>query len=76
VREIERAGIPTTLVTAMTTLASSMGCYRIVTGTMIPCPWGDPKLPSMQDLDTSRRIFDCCLDLLQREVTEPTVVHP
>ena len=75
-KEIERGGIPIVLITAMTMLGKQIGTNRIVTGTKIPHPCGDPNLPEESDRVLRREIVKCALNALQTEVSSPTVFIP
>lgn len=75
-REIEKEGIPVVLITAMTMLAKQLGANRIVTGTKIPHPCGDPNLPKEADRTLRREIVKCALKALQTDVTGPTIFVP
>ena len=75
-REIEKGGIPVVVITAMTMLAKQIGANRIVTGTKIPHPCGDPTLPEEADRALRREIMKCALSVLQTEVSGPTVFTP
>ena len=75
-RELEKEGIPVAHMTAMTMLSKQLGANRVVTGTKIPHPCGDPNL-SMGDDETLRRaIVSCALDALQIDIEGPTVFVP
>ncbi len=75
-REIERAGLPIVQITAMSMLAKQFGVSRIVTGTGIPHPCGDPGLSPEADLSIRREIVETALRALQTNVGEPTVFTP
>lgn len=75
-KEIEREGIPVVLITAMTMLGKQVGTHRIVTGTKIPHPCGDPNLPKEADRALRREIVKCTLGALQTGVRSPTVFVP
>ena len=75
-KEIEREGIPVVLITAMTMLGKQIGANRIITGTKIPHPCGDPTLPEDADLALRREIVKCALSVLQTEVSIPTIFTP
>ena len=75
-REIEKGGIPVVVITAMTMLAKQIGANRVVTGTKIPHPCGDPTLPEETDRALRREIVKCGLSALQTEVSGPTVFVP
>ena len=75
-KEIEREGIPVVLITAMTMLGKQIGANRIVTGTKIPHPCGDPTLPEDADRAVRREIVKSALSVLQKEVNHPTIFTP
>ncbi len=75
-KEIEREGIPVVLITAMTMLGKQIKANRIVTGTKIPHPCGDPTIPAESDWTLRREIVRCALSALQTEVSSPTVFTP
>lgn len=75
-REIEKRGIPVVLITAMTMLAKQLGAKRIVTGTKIPHPCGDPTLPEDADRVLRREILKCAFKALQTDVSGPTIFVP
>ena len=76
VREIERAGIPVAYITAMSLLAKQMGNNRVITGTKLPHPCGDPNVPEEADFAIRREIIKCSLEALQTDVDGPTIVEP
>ncbi len=75
-REIDRGGIPVVLVTAMAILGKQIGANRIVSGTQLIHPCGDPNLSAEADRALRREIVKCALSTLQTEVSGPTVVTP
>ena len=75
-KEIERAGIPVVVITALTQVAKQAGANRVVFGTNIPHPCGDPNEPPEVDHRIRRAIVECALDLLQTDVEAPTVFVP
>ncbi len=75
-KEIEKEGIPVAHITAMTMLAKQVGSNRIVAGTFIPHPCGDPNLLPENDLALRRKIIKCALRAIQTDVSEPTVFIP
>jgi glycine reductase len=75
-KEIERAGIPVAFITPMTMLGKQVGANRIITGTKIPHPCGDPNLPEEADKALRREIVRSALGALQTEVSEPTIFVP
>ena len=60
----------------MAALAKQMKSNRIVVGTKIPHPCGDPNLPIEADRALRREIVRTALRVLQTEVSGPTVVVP
>jgi glycine reductase complex component B subunit gamma len=60
----------------MAALAKQMKSNRIVVGTKIPHPCGDPNLPVEADRALRREIVRTALKILQTEVSGPTVVVP
>ncbi len=75
-KEIERAGIPVAHITAIPTLSKQLGANRVVAGTKIPHPCGDPNLPEENDLALRKTIIETALEAIQAKVEEPTVFYP
>ena len=75
-KEIEKAGIPVAHITAMTMVSTQIGANRVVTGTKIPHPCGDPYLSTEDDQALRREIVTCALDALETDVDESTVFVP
>ncbi|UCH52134.1 MAG: hypothetical protein JSV54_05240 [Chloroflexota bacterium] len=73
---MERAGVPVAVITAMTMLAKQIGANRVVTGTKIPHPCGEPTLPDAADQALRQAIVECALRALQTDVSVPTVFIP
>ena len=63
-------------VTAMSMMAKQLGANRVVTGTKIPHPMGDPSLPPEADKALRRKIVSCALTALQSDVDGPTIFVP
>ena len=63
-------------ITAMTKMATQVGANRIVTGTKIPHPCGNPTLPEEADYKSRLEIVKTALRALQTDVTGPTVFEP
>lgn len=63
-------------ITAMATLAKQLKSNRIVAGTKIPHPCGDPNLPIDADRALRKEIVRAALEVLQANVTGPTVLVP
>ena len=75
-KEIERGGLPVAFITSMTKMAAQVGANRIVTGTKIPYPCGNPDVSAEADLALRREIVKCALQALQTNVKGPTVFVP
>ncbi len=75
-KELDRAGVPVALISALYPLAEQVGASRIVKGVRIPHPCGDPSLPPEVDDRLRRDIVETALKTLQEEVQEPTLFFP
>ena len=75
-REIEKTGIPVAFMTAMSMMAKQLGANRVITGTKVPHPLGDPNLSAEADLALRREIVNTALSALQTEVDGPTIFVP
>lgn len=69
-------GIPVAFITAMTKIAEQTKANRIVTGTRLPHPCGDPTLPQEADFSLRKKIVECALEALQTDVKGPTIFVP
>jgi glycine/betaine/sarcosine/D-proline reductase family selenoprotein B len=58
-KELEKAGLPVALVSAMYPVAEQVRANRIVKGVSIPHPCGDPSLPQDLDAAAARDRSDC-----------------
>lgn len=72
-KEIERAGIPVAMISALYGLPISMGVPRVVTGVRIEHVCGDPRLSGEEGRLFRRRIVRTALKALQTEVEKPTL---
>ena len=61
------------LVTAIPSLAESLGVNRIVEGGAVTHPMGPPDLPSTEEQDYREELFDLALRALSTSVPGPTV---
>ena len=68
--------MPVAFITAMSMMGKQLGANRVITGTKIPHPCGDPTLPEEADKALRRTIVTCALDALQTDVDGPTVFVP
>jgi glycine reductase len=62
-------------VTALPTIAAMIGANRIVRGTAITSPFGDPQRSPASELALRRRIVERALELLETEVEPGTVAE-
>lgn len=58
----------------MFTLASNGGANRVVAGTKIPHPCGNPELPAKRDREIGRKVLLAALGLLEKRLEEPQIV--
>lgn len=72
-KELERAGVPTVLITAMVALAERVGAPRIVAGRAVTHPVGDPTLPPAAERALRRRLIERALEALETPVDQPRV---
>jgi glycine reductase complex component B subunit gamma len=75
-KELDKAGIPVAVISAMYPVAEQVGANRIVKGVSIPHPCGDPSLPPELDTRLRREIVQTALKALELEVKGPTVLSP
>jgi glycine reductase complex component B subunit gamma len=71
--EIEKSGLVTVVVTALTSVALMVGPYRIVPGTGVPNPLGNPALSAAKEKELRRSLVHKALEALQTDVTEQTL---
>jgi len=75
-KELEKAGLPVALISAMFPVAQQVRANRIVKGVSIPHPCGDPSLPKELDARLRREIIHTALKALESEVEGPTLFSP
>ena len=75
-KELEKAGLPVALVTAMYPVAEQVRATRIIKGVSIPHPCGDPALSADLDARLRKAIVATALKALEADVTQPTVFTP
>jgi glycine reductase len=75
-KELEKAGLPVALISAMFPVAQQVRANRIVKGVSIPHPCGDPNLSKELDARLRREIIQTALRALESEVIGPTVFSP
>ena len=74
-KEAERIGIPSALITAIPSVAKSVGVSRIITGGGIPYPAGNPTLPKEREIEFRRRLVEQALHAITSPLEEPTVFN-
>jgi glycine reductase len=72
-KEAERVGIPAALITAIPSVAKSVGVSRIITGGGIPYPAGNPSLPRDREIEFRKRLVERALEAICADVKEPTI---
>lgn len=72
-KELERAGIPTVLVTAMVSVATGVGASRIVASGRIPHTLGNPTLPPEREREWRKAAVKVALKALCTPVEGSTV---
>jgi len=75
-KELEKAGLPVALISAMFPVAQQVRANRIVKGVSIPHPCGDPNLSKELDARLRREIVQTALRALETNVNGPTVFSP
>jgi glycine reductase len=75
-KELEKAGLPVALISAMFPVAQQVRANRIVKGVSIPHPCGDPSLSKELDARLRREIVRTALKALEAEVEGPTLFTP
>lgn len=76
VREIERVGLPTALIAPLSSVALSVGANRILRGTAITHPVGDPTRPLDREADYRLALVRQALELLQLRLEGGQVFEP
>ncbi len=75
-KEIERGGIPVSIMTAMPAIPLSVGANRVVRGVRVPHVCGDPALSEDKDRELGVRIVRTALRALSAPVPGPTLFEP
>ena len=75
-KEIERAGIPVSIMTAMPAIPLSVGANRVIRGVRVPHVCGDPALSEDKDRQLGERIVRTALLALTAPVSAPTLFEP
>ncbi len=75
-KELEKAGLPVAIISAMYPVVEQVRANRIVKGVSIPHPCGDPSLPQHLDARLRREIVETALKALEADVKGPTLFSP
>ena len=75
-KELDKAGLPVAIITAMYPVAEQVRASRIVKAVSIPHPCGDPTLPPELDGQLRQEIVTTALRALESEVKAATVFSP
>jgi glycine reductase len=70
---LERAGLPTALITPLYNLAEGVGASRIVEGKAVPYPVGDPSYSLGEEKKFRKQVVQEALEALETRVEGPTV---
>jgi glycine reductase len=73
VKELERAGLPTSHVCSIVPISKTVGANRIVPAIAIPHPLGDPAKPPEEELALREALLEKALQALEQDVAEQTV---
>ncbi len=72
-KEFERLGIPTVFITSLISVAKSIGVNRIMKGSGVMHPVGDPKLSLEREKAFRRRLMEAALESLQTKINEQVI---
>ena len=70
VNVLEKAGIPTALITNMTAVAKNIGSPRIIPGFAISNPCSDVSLPMAEQIKMRRNYIERALTAVSTEVSQ------
>lgn len=73
VKELERAGLPTSHVCSIVPISKTVGANRIVPSIAIPHPLGDPAKGPAQELAIREALMEKALLALEQSVPAQTV---
>ena len=72
-KELEKAGIPTAHITAMTPVALGVGSIRVIQGKEIISPLGNARMEPSLEKEMRFGLINKALEALQTKVTQPTL---
>lgn len=76
VRELERLGLPTAMISPLSSVALSVGANRIIRGTAITHPTGEPGRPRERERDYRLELVRQALGTLQMRLEAARVFEP
>jgi glycine reductase len=75
VKELEKAGIPTSHICTIVPISMTVGANRIVPAVAIPHPLGRPGVSGEEEVELRLKLLRTALAGLQLEVEGPTVIE-
>jgi len=75
-KEVERAGIPTVLITSLSTVALKVGANRVLQGKRFSHPCGNPGLKAEDEQKWRLELLRAALRSLATPVSRPTLFEP
>ncbi len=72
-KEVERAGIPTVLITSLSTVALKVGANRVLQGKRFSHPCGNPALKLEDERAWRVELLRKAMQALATPVTKPTL---
>lgn len=72
-KSLERLGIPTVHVCTIVPISQTVGANRILPGTSIPYPTGDPNLSQDDEFNLRRKMMLVAIKALSSKVSEQTI---
>jgi len=72
-KELEKAGIPTALISSLVSIAQNVGANRIVPGLGIPHPLGDPRLRLEEQKKARRALVERALTALASPISDQKI---
>ncbi len=73
VKELERAGLPTSHVCSIVPISKTVGANRIVPSVAIPHPLGDPTRTPEEERAVREALLEKALGALEASVTAQTI---
>lgn len=72
-KEIERSGLPITVMCNLTNIAKTVGSNRIVPTFSVPYPLGNPQASPEEEWAMRKHRVEVAVEALQTPITEQTV---